>query len=42
MVCNLMDEAALDEVQAFIDKRAPDWKQQPPPSPIVPALLGRH
>jgi len=26
MACNMMDEAALEGVQAFIDKRAPDWK----------------
>ena len=25
MACNMMDEAALEGVQAFIDKRAPDW-----------------
>jgi enoyl-CoA hydratase/carnithine racemase len=26
MACNMMDEAALEGVQAFIDKRAPNWK----------------
>ena len=26
MACNMMDEAALEGVQAFIDKRAPSWK----------------
>jgi enoyl-CoA hydratase/carnithine racemase len=26
MACNMMDESALEGVQAFIDKRAPDWK----------------
>ncbi|WP_418321027.1 enoyl-CoA hydratase [Piscinibacter sakaiensis] len=26
MACNMMDEAALEGVQAFIDKRKPDWK----------------
>jgi enoyl-CoA hydratase/carnithine racemase len=26
MACNMMDEGALEGVQAFIDKRAPDWK----------------
>ena len=26
MACNMMDEAALEGVQAFIDKRPPDWK----------------
>jgi enoyl-CoA hydratase/carnithine racemase len=25
MACNMMDEAALEGVQAFIDKRVPDW-----------------
>jgi len=25
MACNMMDEAALEGVQAFIDKRKPDW-----------------
>lgn len=25
MACNMMDEAALEGVQAFIDKRPPDW-----------------
>jgi enoyl-CoA hydratase/carnithine racemase len=25
MACNMMDEAALEGVQAFIDKRAPKW-----------------
>ena len=27
MACNMMDEAALEGVQAFIDKRQPSWKQ---------------
>jgi len=27
MACNMMDEAALEGVQAFIEKRAPDWRQ---------------
>ena len=26
MACNMMDEAALEGVQAFIDKRSPSWK----------------
>jgi enoyl-CoA hydratase/carnithine racemase len=26
MACNMMDEAALEGVQAFIDKRRPDWR----------------
>ena len=26
MACNMMDEAALEGVQAFIEKRAPDWR----------------
>lgn len=26
MACNMMDEAALEGVQAFIDKRAPSWR----------------
>ena len=26
MACNMMDEAALEGVQAFIEKRVPDWK----------------
>jgi enoyl-CoA hydratase/carnithine racemase len=28
MACNTMDEAALEGVQAFIDKRPPRWKQE--------------
>ncbi len=28
MACNMMDEAALEGVQAFIDKRAPGWARQ--------------
>jgi enoyl-CoA hydratase/carnithine racemase len=28
MACNMMDAAALEGVQAFIDKRAPDWTGQ--------------
>jgi enoyl-CoA hydratase/carnithine racemase len=27
MACNMMDEAALEGVQAFIDKRQPAWKR---------------
>jgi enoyl-CoA hydratase/carnithine racemase len=27
MACNMMDESALEGVQAFIDKRPPDWKR---------------
>jgi enoyl-CoA hydratase/carnithine racemase len=27
MACNMMDEAALEGVQAFIDKRIPRWSQ---------------
>ena len=26
MACNMMDEAALEGVQAFIDKRTPSWR----------------
>ena len=26
MACNMMDEAALEGVQAFIDKRSPSWR----------------
>lgn len=26
MACNMMDDAALEGVQAFLDKRRPDWK----------------
>jgi len=26
MACNMMDEAALEGVQAFIEKRPPSWK----------------
>jgi enoyl-CoA hydratase/carnithine racemase len=27
MACNMMDDAALEGVQAFIDKRPPDWRR---------------
>ncbi len=27
MACNMMDEAALEGVQAFIEKRDPTWKK---------------
>ena len=27
MACNMMDDSALEGVQAFIDKRAPNWKR---------------
>ena len=27
MACNMMDEAALEGVQAFIEKRSPHWGQ---------------
>jgi enoyl-CoA hydratase/carnithine racemase len=27
MACNMMDEAALEGIQAFIDKRPPSWKK---------------
>ena len=26
MACNMMDESALEGVQAFIEKRKPDWR----------------
>jgi len=26
MACNMMDGSALEGVQAFIDKRPPDWR----------------
>jgi enoyl-CoA hydratase/carnithine racemase len=29
MACNMMDEAALEGVQAFIDKRPPRWRKNP-------------
>ena len=29
MACNMLDEAALEGVQAFIDKRQPHWSQGP-------------
>jgi enoyl-CoA hydratase/carnithine racemase len=28
MACNMMDDSALEGVQAFIDKRAPDWSRR--------------
>src|ERR1700747_712878 len=28
MACNMMDEAALEGVQAFIEKRPPRWNKQ--------------
>jgi enoyl-CoA hydratase/carnithine racemase len=28
MACNMMDEAALEGVQAFIEKRAPRWTKE--------------
>jgi enoyl-CoA hydratase/carnithine racemase len=28
MACNMMDEAALEGVQAFIDKRSPRWRKE--------------
>ncbi len=31
MACNMMDEAALEGVQAFIDKRQPRWTQSAKP-----------
>jgi 1,4-dihydroxy-2-naphthoyl-CoA synthase len=27
MACNMMDESALEGVQAFLDKRPPAWKR---------------
>jgi 1,4-dihydroxy-2-naphthoyl-CoA synthase len=27
MACNMMDEAALEGVQAFIEKRPPQWRK---------------
>jgi 1,4-dihydroxy-2-naphthoyl-CoA synthase len=27
MACNMMNEAALEGVQAFIEKRSPGWAQ---------------
>ncbi|HEY2568132.1 MAG TPA: hypothetical protein VGI25_02305, partial [Candidatus Udaeobacter sp.] len=27
MACNMMDEAALEGIQAFIDKRTPRWPE---------------
>jgi len=27
MACNMMDASALEGVQAFIDKREPDWPE---------------
>jgi enoyl-CoA hydratase/carnithine racemase len=35
MACNMMDEAALEGVQAFIEKRAPDWRQAPADLPAT-------
>ena len=31
MACNMMDESALEGVQAFIDKRPPSWHREAPP-----------
>jgi enoyl-CoA hydratase/carnithine racemase len=28
MACNMMEEAALEGVQAFIEKRPPHWKKE--------------
>jgi 1,4-dihydroxy-2-naphthoyl-CoA synthase len=28
MACNMMDEAALEGVQAFIEKRPPHWNER--------------
>jgi enoyl-CoA hydratase/carnithine racemase len=28
MACNMMDEAALEGVQAFIEKRPPRWNKE--------------
>jgi 1,4-dihydroxy-2-naphthoyl-CoA synthase len=28
MACNMMDEAALEGVQAFIEKRPPRWSKR--------------
>ena len=28
MACNMMDESALEGVQAFIEKRPPRWKKE--------------
>jgi len=28
MACDMMDEAALEGAQAFIEKRLPRWKQE--------------
>jgi len=28
MACNMRDEAALEGVQAFIEKRPPQWSQR--------------
>jgi enoyl-CoA hydratase/carnithine racemase len=37
MACNMMDEAALEGVQAFIDKRAPRWAAAPDAAAGTPA-----
>jgi 1,4-dihydroxy-2-naphthoyl-CoA synthase len=29
MACNMMDDCALEGVQAFIDKRTPSWRSKP-------------
>jgi enoyl-CoA hydratase/carnithine racemase len=36
MACNMMDDSALEVVQAFIEKRVPAWEER------VPSLKGEH